>query len=133
MIERLIGQDTVEFEMPGNKLCREAYHTFPMPWAIKPAVEGFQQESFQRLEWDRHSRLSDGEHFFLGDKTVTMDEAYESVATSSMITRWREGNKQLAYTKDDVAIKAFDEIRSLVGKEEVLVGRDCVLLLFRRS
>lgn len=133
IVNRLIEHDARDFEKPGNKMCREAYQTFPMPWDMNPKIEGFSPENFERLEWDRGGELSDGEHFFLGDKLKTMDEVYESLVTNSMITRWREANRDKLNTEEDVAVKAMGEIRELVEREKVMVGRDCVLLLFKES
>lgn len=80
-----------------------------------------------------YGELSDGQHFFVGDRTISMGEVYESLVTNSMVTRWREAHKDLVGTDNDPAVKAFEEIKRLIGMEEVIVGRDCVLLMFNKS
>ncbi|KAG8525240.1 uncharacterized protein KY384_008884 [Bacidia gigantensis] len=133
ILNRLIEVDTGEFEKPGNRICREAYHNLCMPWDVSPPVAGFSREGFKRMEWDREGKLSSGDHFFLGDKATTVQLVYEGICTSSMVQRWREGNPQLADTDEDVAVKAIKRVRELIGREEVIAGRDCVLLLFKKS
>ena len=121
------------YELPGNKMCREAYRTLPLPWTCDPPIEGFSPEGFTRYDWDEDGKLSDGEHFFLGDHTVSLAQLQATLGTASMVTRWREAHPELVGTEEDVLVKAIREFREIIGGEELVVGLDCHLLLFKRD
>ena len=50
-----------------------------------------------------------------------------------MVTRWREAHPQLAGTENDVVVKMAREMREFLGGEELVIGRSCVLLLFKKT
>ena len=61
-----------------------------------------------------------------------MQDVYESMETCSMVQRWREANRGKAHGEEDVARRAIKEIRGLEGGENVIVGRDLVVLMCKR-
>ena len=50
-----------------------------------------------------------------------------------MVTRWREAHPQLAGTEEDVVVTMARDMREAVGGEEFVIGRSCVLLLFKKT
>ena len=130
---RLEREYLAPYELPGNRISRNAYEDLLLPWDINPPVEGFSKSGFTRLDWDRDGHLSDGEHFFLGDKRSTLDNIGKSLGTTSMVTRWREAHPQLARTDEDVIVKMNKELREILGGDEVVIGTSCTLLLFKKE
>ena len=112
---------------------REAYRTLPLPWTCDPPIAGFSPERLARYDWDEDGKLSDGKHFFLGDHTVTLAQLQATLGTASMVTRWREAHPELVGTEEDVLVEASKEFREIIGGEELVVGLDCHLLLFKRD
>ena len=130
---RLEREELAPYELPGNRLCREAYDNLPLPWNVQPPIEGFSEAGFIKYDWDRDGHLSDGEHFFLGDQRVTLDQAHKMFETASMVTRWREAHPELVGTEKDVVIKMIKGAREVLGREDVVIGSSCHLLLFKRD
>ena len=129
---RLEREELGPYELPGNRLCRDAYDNLLLPWDARPPIDGFSEAGFTRLDWDRDGHLSDGEHFFLGDHRVTLTQAQKMYETASMVTRWREAHPQLAGTEQDVVNKMVREVREVLGREDVVIGSSCHLLLLKR-
>ena len=109
------------------------YDNLLLPWDCSPPIDGLLESGFTRLEWDRDGKLSDSGHFFLGDRTITIEKMQKLVSTGSMVTRWREAHPQLAGTEQDVVAKMAKEMRDLLGEGEVVIGSSCVLLLFKKT
>lgn len=130
---RLEREYLAPYELPGNRLSRESYDHLLLPWNCSPPVDAFLESGFTRLEWDRDGKLSDPEHFFLGDEAVTLKRAQKQLSTSSMVTRWREAHPQLAGTEQDIVVKAMSEMREVLGGEELVAGASCALLLFKKA
>ena len=133
VISHLKRENLGPYELPGNRLARESYDNLLLPWNCNPPVGDFLESGFKRLEWDRDGKLSDPEHFFLGDQTLTIETIKARLGTASMVTRWREAHPQLAGTEQDVVARMVREIRELLGGDEVVIGQSCVLLLFQKS
>ena len=114
-------------------MCREGYANLPLPWNVEPPVEGFSEAGFTRLDWDRDGHLSDPDHFFLGDRHITLTQAAKHMSTASMVTRWREAHPQLAETREDIVNVVMDDLRQVLGREDIVVGGSCHLLLFKRE
>ncbi|KAM0796858.1 S-adenosyl-L-methionine-dependent methyltransferase [Usnea florida] len=129
----LKGTDLVPFELPGNRLAKDWYENLLLPWNCNPPVQDFLEAEFQRLEWDRDGKLSNPDHFFLGDETVSIEAAKKRLGTASAVTRWREAHPQLAGTEQDVVEKMTRGIKELLGEDKIVFGRSCVLLLFKKS
>ena len=122
------------YELPGNQLTRDSYENLVLPWNCSPPVGAFPESGFTRLEWDRNGKLSGPEHFFLGDQILTIETMEKRLGTASMVTRWREAHPGLAGTEEDVLAKMAREMRELLGgKEELVIGQSCVLLLFKKG
>ncbi|CAD6573198.1 MAG: hypothetical protein ASARMPRED_005930 [Alectoria sarmentosa] len=120
-IIRLNRENIAPYELPGNRLSRDSYDHLLLPWNCNPPVDGFLESGFTRLEWDRDGKLSDPDHFFLGDQVVTIDMMQKRLSTASMVTRWRESHPQLAGTEQDIVVKMAREMREVVGGEELTV------------
>ncbi len=132
-MSRLLQENLVPYELPGNRLSRHSYDHLLLPWNCSPPVDGFLESGFTRLEWDRDGKLSNPDHFFLGDEVVTIEKLQKRLSTSSMVTRWREAHPQLAGTEEDVVVTMARDMRETVGGEELVIGRSCVLLLFKKT
>ena len=132
-IARLERENIAPYELPGNRLARESYEDLILPWHCNPPVDGFLETDFTRLEWDRDGKLSDSEHFFLGDEIATIETLKARLSTASMVTRWRKEHPQLAGTEQDIVAKMVKEMREVIGGEELVFGRSCVLLLFKKT
>ena len=130
---RLEREILAPYELPGNRLARESYDHLLLPWNCSPPIDGFQESGFERLEWDRDGRLSDPEHFFLGDNVFTLERMQKRLTTASTVTRWREAHPHLAGTEQDVVVKMAREMREILGGEKVIIGQSCVLLLFKKT
>jgi len=130
---RLEREELGPYELPGNRLARDAYDNLPLPWDIRPPVEGFSQAGFTRLDWDRDGQLSEPDHIFLGDEHVTLAKVQAKFSTASMVTRWREAHPELANTEQDVVSVMVKELRKELGREDLVVGSSCHLLLLKRD
>ena len=130
---RFKGEILAPYELPGNRLAHDMYDHLLLPWHCSPPIDGLLESGFTRLEWDRDGKLSDSEHFFLGDLTITIEKMQKMMSTGSMVTRWREAHPQLVGTEQDVVAKMAKETRDLLGEGEVVIGSSCVLLLFKKT
>ncbi|KAK3113180.1 hypothetical protein LTR53_009779 [Teratosphaeriaceae sp. CCFEE 6253] len=128
------------WQLPGTLYARNGYDDLPLPWTDAAANPGFERESFQRVEWDRHGNpsappLPDGSPgpFQMG-REVTFAQAELGLATSSSVVRWRAAHPGKVGTAEDVVQVAFRKIREIVGEVEALtVAPSCSLLLMRRA
>lgn len=137
-MDRLWREHIAPYELAGNRLSRESYDQLLLPWNCSPPVDGFLESGFTRIEWDRDGKLSGPDHFFTGDKVVTIERMEEQLSTASMVTRWIEAHPQLAGTEHDVVKKMSRELRKLMereglGGEELIIGSSFVLLLFKTT
>ncbi|KAL6716120.1 hypothetical protein ACLMJK_005686 [Lecanora helva] len=130
---RLEREELGPYELPGNRLARDAYENLLLPWNVQPSVEGFSESGYTRKDWDRDGILSDGEHFFLGDHVATKTQAEKVLGTGSMATRWRKAHPELAGTEQDVVKRMIRDVWEVIGREEVVFGHSCHLLLFKRD
>ena len=132
-MSRLKRDNIDSYELPGNQLARDSYDHLLLPWNCSPPISGFSESGYTRLGWDRDGKLSDSEHFFLGDETVTLEDVESRFGTASMVTRWREKHPHLVGTEQDVVAKIVREMREVLEGDEWVIGRSCVLLLFKRT
>lgn len=130
---RLEREHLAPYELPGNRIARGGYDDLPLPWTVDPPVEGFPPPGFTRLDWDRDGVLSDPDHFFLGDRHVTIDQMQARLSTASMVTRWREAHPDKAGTEEDVVAVMVRDMRPILGREDLIIGSSCHLLLFKRE
>ena len=121
------------YESVGNRIARNCYDELSLPWDAHPPIEGFSQDGFTRLVWDRDGNLSDGNHFFLGDQHITLAQLQRKLGTASMVTRWRGAHPDLANTDKDVVVQMAQEAREAIGGEDITVGNSCTLLLFKKD
>ena len=135
ILDRLEQEYLAPYEAPGNRLCRDYYDHLCLPWDVIPPVEGFSKDRFRRLEWDRGGQITSADgHFFLGDETVTLEQLGRTLSTASMVTRWREANLEVAGTAQDVVLRAIEDVRGVLGGEEIVVGgKSCILLLLKKG
>ena len=131
---RLERERLAPYELPPNRLSRDMYDNLPLPWNVSPPVTQFPESLFVRKEWDRDGVLSNGKAFFGAGREFTADEAERSLATSSMVTRWRAANPDLAGTEKDVVRQFGNEIQEALGETKtVITGSSTVILLFKKS
>ena len=132
-IFRLEREHLLQYELPGNRLSREGYQNLPLPWTVDPPITEFPPAGFSRVDWDRDGRLSNPDHFFLGDKHLTLAQIGKQLGTASMVTRWREAHPQQAGTEEDVVDVLLRDLRKTLGRDDLVIGASCHLLLFKRQ
>jgi hypothetical protein len=131
---RLEREVLAPFELPPNRLSREMYDNLPLPWDVVPPITAFPQSGFVRHEWDRDGILSNGNTFFGQSEEGSLDELERGLSTSSMVTRWRNANPELAATEKDCVRETMKELReALNGQETFIQGSGTVILLFKKQ
>ncbi|TVY73140.1 putative methyltransferase [Lachnellula suecica] len=122
------------FEEPGNRLSRDLYDKLPLPWNVSPPVSEFSKANFVKHDYDRDGVLSNGKSFFGGEQATKLGDMEKALATSSMVTRWKEANPDLAGTEKDCVKVVINQLReALGGKDECLLGPATTILLFNKS
>lgn len=89
------------YELPGNRACRELYANLPLPWTVtgeeaqtfKDELSVFDESKFVRIEFNKDGHLEPGEHYLRGRKDTFL-ELKKGFSTASMVTRWRDANKE---------------------------------------
>lgn len=110
------------------------YDNLPLPWDTVPSVTAFPPSGFLRHEWDRDGILSNGNTFFGQNEETSLDALERGLSTSSMVTRWREANRDLAETEKDCVRETINELKkALNGRETFIEGSGTVLLLFKKQ
>ncbi|TVY21340.1 hypothetical protein LARI1_G001342 [Lachnellula arida] len=123
-----------KYQMPGNLLAQGMYDNLPLPWTVSPPVPSFSKSDYVKHDYDRDGILSNGKTFFSGGKvTRKLADIEQTLATASMVTRWREAHPDLVGTEQD-CVKVFvkDLREALGGKDEVLSGGATTILLFKK-
>jgi hypothetical protein len=122
------------FELPSNRLSRDMYDNLRLPWDVVPPITAFSSSGFVRHEWDRDGILSNGNTFFGQTEEGSLDELETGLSTSSMVTRWRDANPELAWTDKDCVRETMKELReALSGQETFIQGSGTVILLFKKQ
>ena len=135
------------YELPPNRLSRNMYDDLVLPWSQQAERKGsFDQSKFVRMAWNRDGALEPGaSDFFAGSHTQTLENLAEGLGTASMVTRWREGNPELAMTEEDCVRRLMRELAAaMTGKQvgkgdeswkdlEIRTGCGTALLLFSKS
>lgn len=110
------------------------YDKLPLSWDLVPPITAFSASDFVRHEWDRDGILSNGDKFFGQTEETSLDELERGLSTSSMVTRWRNANPELADTDKDCVRKTMKKLReALSGQETFIQGSGTVLLLFKKQ
>jgi len=110
------------------------YDKLPLPWDAIPSITAFPKSSFVRHEWDRDGILSNGNTFFGQNEETSLDELERSLSTSSMVTRWRDANRELAGTEKDCVRETMKKLKkALDGRKTFIEGFGTVLLLFKKQ
>jgi SAM-dependent methyltransferase len=125
---------------PGNLLGRNLYIDLPLPWTLAQPVPDFDESTFYRKEWNNDAS-AEGDEFFVGKQTVTLDldTLEKMLGTASPVTRWREAHPDAVGTERDVVRMIRREIERLLheggvekGKEMVTGGVAGVLLMVKK-
>lgn len=129
------------YEEPGNALSRSGYSTLPLPWDFADCKGLFDEESFERVEWDKDGIPSappreDGSPgpFVVISEPTKLSLIEMALGSSSMVIRWREANPELAGGDEDpvkVTMKKLKEANA--GEEQIYVSASLHLLLMRRA
>ncbi|CAF0758150.1 unnamed protein product [Adineta steineri] len=110
------------------------YDKLVLPWDVMPPITAFSSSDFVRYEWDRDGILSNGSTFFGQSDETSLDELERGLATSSMVTRWRNANPDLAGTDKDCVRDTMKKLKeALNGQETFIQGSGTVLLLFKKQ
>ena len=129
---RIEKEELAPYEARGNRICRDLYDELLLPWQCDPPVTAFPKDKSVRREWDRQGLQKTSEDYFITERKVALNDMETRFGSASMVIRWREAHPDLAFTKDDVVAKGMREIREVSGVEEMTMGKECVLLLFKR-
>ena len=121
------------YKAQGNHVGHNCYDDLTLPWHVTSPTEGFSPDGFTRLVWDRDGHISVGDHFFLGDQHVTLTQLQKQLGTVSPVARWRDAHPHLVNTDEDIVVKMIQEAREAIGGEELIVGKSCTLLLFKKD
>ncbi|CAF0855710.1 unnamed protein product [Adineta steineri] len=122
------------FELPSNRLSRDMYDKLVLPWDVMPPITAFSSSDFVRHEWDRDGILSNGNIFFGQSDETSLNELERGLATSSMVTRWRNANPDLVGTDKDCVRETMKKLKeALNGQETFIQGSGTVLLLFKKQ
>ncbi len=112
------------------------YDALPLPWDVASEVPQFPKLSFVRHEYDRDGILTNGKSFFFapeGGQRETLEEIEEGLGTASMVTRWREKNKELVWPEKDCVRVLMGDLREALGARKWIErGSGTVVLLFKR-
>ena len=102
---------------------------------MTPPVTGFSKTGFTKHTWDRDGKTTPGDEFFLGNQTVTIDRLMKLYETTSLMARWRQANPSLVGSENDILVKTAKSLREVLGngREELVVGVGCALLLFKKD
>ena len=110
------------------------YDNLLLPWDVVPPITAFPRSGFVRHEWDRNGILSNGNKFFGQSEEGSLDELERGLSTSSMVTRWRNSNPELAATEQDCVRETMKELKkALIGQETFIQGSGTVILLFKKQ
>src|SRR4051794_41170421 len=78
--------------------------------------------------------LSNGNTFFGQGEETSLDELERGLATSSMVTRWKDANPELAKTEKDYVRETIRELKKGLGGQETFIkGSGTVILLFKKQ
>ena len=121
------------YELEGNRISQGMYDKLKLPWQVDPAVKGFDQTDFKRMEWNRDGKVEEGKDFLIGHKE-SIEEFERGMSTASMVTRWREANPRLVGTEQDCVRQIGRKLKEITGESfgEVTFGHGVVLLLFKK-
>ncbi|KAI1390447.1 S-adenosyl-L-methionine-dependent methyltransferase [Hypoxylon trugodes] len=134
VVDEIFTNELQTFSKLGSKLTRDLYVDLPLPWTLNPPVEGFDQGSFFRKEWNKYRDGRNNND--LGTGTIVTTEEFENlIGTNSTVTRWREAHPDKVGTEEDIGRKMRKRIESLLHEagvepdEEVLTGQVAIVLL----
>ena len=126
------------YELPPNRVSRDMYDNLGLPWTVDPPVADFPAASFVRKEWNRDGKVNldtngNYEDFFAGTKKQALEDLEASLNTASMVTRWREANRQKAGTDNDCVKLTIERLKRALGDGEALTtGGATALLMFKK-
>ena len=106
------------YQKPGNWSVMNEYKDLRMPWSIFPPCSSFSETSYRRQVWNEKGLPSKDGSYVYGERTTTLEEAEQAIATISAVTRWRDAHAELANTPEDCVRAASAQIRRILGPEE---------------
>lgn len=131
---RFEDEDLDPYKLKGNRLSRDLYSNLPLPWQISSPVDELPESLYVKHEFNRGGVVPEGQDFFGGSREQSLTDGEKALNTSSMVTRWREANPELAGTEQDCLKRTIRDLRAaLGGKESMVVGYAVVILLFKKK
>jgi hypothetical protein len=118
---------------PGNRIGDTLYDDLELPWAADPSQTAFPQSQYQRFDWDRGGKLSDGKDFLGGTPEYPVEVYGKVLGTVSAVTRWREAHPELAGTEKDVVNVSVAKMKKVVGDQPMKGGSPLALLFFKKA
>ena len=124
------------FEVKGNRLSRDMYDQLPLPWTCDPFIKDFPETGFERYEWNRDGVPSNDGTFFCGVEREELDDLAKGLGTASMVTRWREVNRENlenGVVEDCVAMTVRRLKEAMSGRDWIDGGSATALLIFKKQ
>lgn len=136
-------------ELAGNRLSRDMYRDLPLPWSryedatdeSEKLLALFDQDAFQRLEFNVDGKVRPGEAFLLA-RRLTFDECRRGLGTASPVARWREANADKVASGEvedcvDRLVRQtrelFDEVPEGRGRDWIEAGAALVVLVIKKK
>ncbi|EOO00131.1 putative methyltransferase domain-containing protein [Phaeoacremonium minimum UCRPA7] len=139
-VDKMFFDHLEAYTVAGNRIGRDLYANLPLPWTINKPVPEFDESTFFRKEWNKGGDLPEGEEFFMGDRTVDLDQLEKALSTASPVTRWREAHPEAVGTEQDILRLLRRQIEKLLreagvdpGTEIVKGGFAGVLLMIKKQ
>ncbi|KAL4778543.1 S-adenosyl-L-methionine-dependent methyltransferase [Aspergillus varians] len=121
--------------LPGNRMTRDLYRSLGLPWTVSPPIEGFDEKTFWRRDYETTDE-------FLAIKAPEVDLATfeRMLGTMSPVTRWREAHPGAVGTEEDV-VRVFrrdverllEEVGVEDGKEKLKGSAQGFLLVVKKA
>ena len=142
-------------EERGNRVSREMYDGLGLPWEVEGGVEGFSRDDwgYVRREWNREGGLGVAGNGVVGEveeevrelderiieslyRKESLEELASSLGTASMVTRWREANRERVESGEieDCVQRMVADLRGILGEQDWLeLGTGAVVLILRKA
>lgn len=119
----------------------DLYDNLQLPWDVTPTVPSLPQSHFKKYDFDRGGACDEnkglsndeaGKISMAERQTITLQQAEKKLSTASPVTRWREAHPELAGTERDCLRVFIEELRGMIGGEELVDGFATTVLLFKK-
>ena len=132
-----LEQETLgPYQKAGNWNLMGLYKDFQMPWSLSVPCSSLPESTYRRQIWNEGGVAGDDGSYVCGERSMTLEETEQAIATISSVTRWREAHPQLANTNRDCVKAAFAKIRGILrptGTEKITMVGPTVLVTVKKK